>query len=155
MRKIRPRDFENSYERFKFDKTLLYVHLGQVVFDDGPKRLETHGVGRTDLKRFFEWLYDKKEVRNILKVIVEERKDPAHSDESIEVALQRFSIEILDWRKKDICPLAVRQACKGSRLRELHLWWSGNNAILRAWSEPEGLVQMEQLGHLYIHRPQV
>ena len=153
--KMRFSDFKETYGKFEYDTTLLYVHLGQVSFDDRPKKSGAYGTGRTDLKPFFDWLHDKKGVRDIVKVLVEDMKDPAHGDEAIEAALRRFSVEILDWRKTDLCPHTILQACESSTLQELHLWWSGNNTTLRAWSEPDGLAQLQDLRHLHIHRPQV
>ena len=106
------------------------------------------GRGRSDLGFIFNWLHQKG-VKQILKVIVDDLEDPAHSDEAIETSLERFDVEILDWRKIDLCPETIRKACKN--LREVHLRWSGNNAILRAWSEQEGLAGLEHLGKVHLH----
>ena len=102
----------------------------------------------------FKWLREKKGVRNIIKVIVDDLEMPSHKDESIVNALKQFdSIEILDWRKIDLCPETICSSCPN--LREVHLWWSGNNGILRAWSEPEGLLRLRRLEAIYIHQVQV
>jgi hypothetical protein len=101
---------------------------------------------------FFQWLRDKG-VQRILKVIVDDLQEPAHSDEAIEEALKGFSVEILDWRKLDICPETI---CKASdELREVYLRWTGNNATLRAWSEPEGLKKLQQLRKVHLAVKQV
>ena len=78
------------------------------------------GAGRKDMVAFFNWL-GKKGVTNIIKVIVEDRRGIPHSDEAIIAALGGFSVEILDWRKIDLDPKAIQEACVNSAIRELHL----------------------------------
>ncbi|PNP56622.1 hypothetical protein THARTR1_03318 [Trichoderma harzianum] len=100
----------------------------------------------------FKLLRDKG-VRHIVKVIVFDLEAPPHSDESIERCLTGFkSIEILDWRKVDLCPETIFKACHN--VVELHLWWSGNNGILMAWSAPGGLAKFPRLKEIYIHQTQ-
>ncbi|KAI1465212.1 uncharacterized protein F4812DRAFT_462057 [Daldinia caldariorum] len=155
--------FELTYQGFNFDSVLQYVAFRQVQFTKPQKPLRRNdavhkppeaiaGNGRRDMEVPFEWLYQAKGVRNIIKVIVDDLESPSHSDESIETALKRFDIEILDWRKIDLCPETICNSCKN--LRVLHLWWSGNNAMLRAWSEPDGLVKLQQLKAIHLHQTQ-
>lgn len=115
---------------------------------------EYAGAGRTDMVAFFEWLH-KKGVRTIIKVVVDDRKCTPHSDEAVEAALGKFDIEILDWRKVDMDPRAMWRGCRESNLRQVHYWWSGNNAILRACSEPDGLVKLQRLRRICLHQAQV
>lgn len=101
---------------------------------------------------FFDWLREKG-VKRILKVIVDDLEGPAHSDEAIEKVLHGFDVEILDWRKVDLCPELI---CKASRkMKEVYLRWSGNNAVLRAWSEPDGLKKLEDLTKIHLYIKQV
>ncbi|TEY34247.1 hypothetical protein BOTCAL_0641g00020 [Botryotinia calthae] len=145
-------EFKESYDGFVFDEVLQYFYLGMVKTGEtrGPKNFS--GTGRADALKFFEWLKSKK-VTNIIKVVVEDMQSglPVHSDEAIEKALKSFEIEILDWRKYDLDPRTIREGCGKSKLREIHLHWSGNNAILRSWSEEDGLVKLEHLRHIFVH----
>jgi len=103
----------------------------------------------------FKWLREQK-VTNIVKVIVDDLEGPdtpPHSDDAIENALIGINVEILDWRKVDLCPQTICTACPS--LREVHLWWSGTNGMLRAWSEPEGLPLLENLTTVHLHQIQV
>ncbi|KAK0720171.1 hypothetical protein B0H67DRAFT_178559 [Lasiosphaeris hirsuta] len=165
-------DFEASYRGLVFDEVLRYVDFRRVMLDTAVVR-QRHseaaadsGAGRKDMVKFFDWLHEKN-VRNIIKVIVEDRafedkgtsqandeKWTPHSDEAIEQALKRFDVEILDWRKVDLDPKTIWDAGRDSNLRELHLWWSGNNAILRSWSEPDGLVKLGNLNKIELHQAQ-
>lgn len=155
---VNAKEFMQIFEQFQFDQTLQLVHFRDVClsgydnlsFADekntafqpmGPKQ------GRADMKFFFDWLWYSKGVRRILKVIVEESKE-AHSDEAIEECLAKFNVETLDWRKVDICPMVIRHV--GGNLRELFLRWSGNNAVLRGWSESEGLALCPVLRTIHV-----
>jgi hypothetical protein len=149
-----------SSKHIKFDAVLRHVEFQSVQLHSSPtgskfkKKLteEETGRGRKDMVFFFEWLR-KKDVVRILKVIVDESQPVAHSDEAIERALDGFHVEILDWRKVDLCPDTIVTACP--ELRAIYLCWSGNNAVLRAWSEPEGLARLTNLTQVHLHVKQV
>jgi len=154
--------FRMTYGGFKFDHVLQYVGFRRLEFTSPklpPREGEimatsptATGKGRTDMEIPFTWLHEKG-VTNIIKVIVDDLEPPCHKDESIQKALREFEIEILDWRKLDLCPDTICRSCPC--LREVHLWWSGNNGILRAWSEPEGLARLEYLEAIKLHQTQV
>ena len=44
-----------------------------------------------------------------------------------------FDIEVLDWRRVDLCPETIRRSAPSVQI--LYLQWSGSNAVLRGWSE--------------------
>lgn len=142
-----------------FDPVLLYVDFG--IFDlqatgIGPRSQVQDGpTGKQYLWNFFDWLF-KKGVRYIIKVMVAENKDTAHCNETIIKSLKLFDVEILDWQKVDLCPSVIQQASeKWSNFHELHLLWSGSNAVLRAWSEPEGLALVKNLKTIHIYEAKV
>ena len=153
--------FKESYKLFNFDPALLYVDFRKLELQvpDNPRaaeRTQDSGAGRRDMVQFFDWLYTDKRVRDIIKVTVEDREGVPHCDEVIIDSLKRFSIEILDWRKLDLCPDAIQRAsAKSNNMRELHLWWSGSNAVLRAWSERQGLALLPSLKKIHIYQAQV
>jgi hypothetical protein len=82
-------------------------------------------------------------VTKIFHVICDDIENPAHSDASMEESLRHLGVEELDWRKLDLCPRTLREI--GQELRVLHLYWGGNNAILRAWSATDGLAKLSKL----------
>ena len=97
---------------------------------------------------FFDFLW-RKGVRRIIKLIVDDTREPSHSDETIEKAIVRFEVELLDWRKTDLCNETI---VKGApHVEQVWLYWSGNNAVLRGWSEPEGLVRLAKLKQVHLH----
>ncbi|KAK0610002.1 hypothetical protein B0T17DRAFT_658553 [Bombardia bombarda] len=150
--------FEQSYDHMNMDNVLRYVAFGTVELDKPPpptnpklaKRLTSlakSGRGRSDLVFFFNWLQRKK-VSYIIKVIVDDLQDRPHCDKAIEDSLKPFDIEILDWQRLDLCPETIFNACRN--VREINLRWSGNRAMLRAWSEPEGLPRLPNLEKVHL-----
>lgn len=139
--------FEEAYGYKDFDSTLHHVAIRRVTFkqDNQP--------GRSDMQIPFA-LLKVKGVRHIVKVIVFDLKPPHHTDESIENCLSWLeSVEILDWRKLDLCPETIYKTCP--KVVELHLHWSGNNTALVAWSASDGLCKLERLKEIHLHQTQV
>jgi hypothetical protein len=88
--------------------------------------------------------------------MVAEDSKRLHSDEAIIKALKPFQVEILDWQKLDLCPAVLQEVGKDwSNLHEIHLRRSGSNAVLRAWSEPEGLAMLKHLTTVHIYEAEV
>jgi len=158
-KRILRESFKQSYDHMTFDDVLRYVTFRRIELQK-PIQTTTEskllkklpqkpkpGRGRDDLTFFFDWLY-KKKVRHILKVTVDDLEDPPHSDEAIVESLKRFEVETLDWRRIDLCPETLYQACRN--VREVYLRWSGNRAVLRAWGELEGLPKLPKLEKVHL-----
>ncbi|KAH0499666.1 hypothetical protein TgHK011_006843 [Trichoderma gracile] len=140
--------FTKFYSNKNFDHILHNVAVSRIV----SKHPKNKDAGRTDMEVIFKLLKDKG-VRHIVKVIVFDSEAPPHSDESIERCFSGFkSIEFLDWRKIDLCPQTICKACPN--VVELHLWLSGNNAVLMAWSAPGGLARLPRLKKIHLHQTQ-
>ncbi|KAF7554351.1 hypothetical protein G7Z17_g2955 [Cylindrodendrum hubeiense] len=137
--------------------------------------IHQHGSnGRKDMKYFLDWLYDKG-VRHIIKLSVEDSGDDGekvHSDQVIQDSLERFVVEHLDWQKTDLDPETIlhisskvskaaptpedpkrTESVPDQQLRKLSLRWSGSNAVLRAWSEPDALPLLPRLQKVEIIQP--
>jgi hypothetical protein len=112
------------------------------------KQPHSDGKGRNDMTYLFNFLRDKK-VKHVIRVIVDDLEEPAHSDEVIENALGGLKVEIWDWRKTDLCSETIRAAAPD--VREICLHWSGNNAVLRGWSEPGGLPLLRKMKKVTLH----
>lgn len=146
-------EFKKQFSHLKFDKFLHYVAFPQVevIKDDEPHNPRQRS--RKDLLFLFQWLRDQG-VERIIKVIVDDLKKPGHSDEAIEEALNGFQVEILDWRRLDICPQTIFKVSRS--LREIHLHWSGRNSVLRGWSErEEGLAKVPSLKAIHLTQVEV
>lgn len=111
------------------------------------------GNGRDDLIFLFNFLRNKS-VKRIIRVTVDDMAVPGHSDEAIEKSLAGFKVEVWDWQKLDVCIATV--IATAPEVREITLYWSGNNAVLWGWSgEQGGLCQLKNLRKVYIHVEQV
>lgn len=86
--------------------------------------------------KLFRWLRDEKMVNKIFKVMVDDLGPNPHSDEAIIEALEGLGVETWDWKKIDICSSTILRAAKGVKV--LHLYSSGNNAVLRSWACEDG-----------------
>ncbi|KAI9793750.1 MAG: hypothetical protein M1833_000696 [Piccolia ochrophora] len=91
----------------------------------------------------------QKGVKRVLSVLVDDMDVPAHSDESIEHALEGLKVEVWNWRKFDLCVETIRVAAPEAR--EVHLYWSGNNTVLNGWSAPGGLDLLKDLKQVHLH----
>ncbi len=79
-------------------------------------------------------------VTRIKRLDVDEDIDRPHSDEAVTEALQGFKIEELSWRKTDICSSVLKTAAP--TIKKVHLYSSGNHAVLRSWSAKDGLLSL-------------
>lgn len=143
----------------QFEDILQYVALPSIQLEKKPvssKDKKTakppDGEGRSDMVFFFNFLRSKK-VNRVIRVIVDDTIKPAHSDEAIEKALGGLEVEIWDWRKYDLCTETIVAAAPDTT--EVFLYWSGNNAVLRGWSESEGLKKLGKLEKVHLHVEQV
>lgn len=151
-----------------FEDTLQYVKIPflraekSVRTSSSKLSPRTSSKGRDDYLAVFKWLKDKG-VKRIVDLEVDDYKEflpgdeksvPSHSDEAIEKAL--VGIEVLrswNWRKPDLSSeLIFRRA---PEISQLTLHWSGNDAILRSWSELEGLRKLRNLKKVVILAQQV
>lgn len=109
---------------------------------------KSDGNGRSDMVFLFDFLRSKG-VKRVIRVIVDDTLAPAHSDEAIEKALGGLKIEIWDWRRFDLSTDTIFTAAPDAR--EVSLYWSGNNAVLRGWTEEGGLSSLTKLMKVYLH----
>lgn len=145
---------EEGLDHLKFEDILQYVALPSLHLEKKTvssklrKTSRSDGKGRSDIIFLFNFLRHKK-VQRIIRVIVDDTLQPAHSDEAIETALAGFKVEIWDWQKFDLCTETILAAAFDAR--EVCLYWSGNNAVLRGWSEAGGLPLLRKLEKVHLH----
>ncbi|KAF1957934.1 hypothetical protein CC80DRAFT_534433 [Byssothecium circinans] len=128
----------------QFESILKYVALPKLSIEpekpsmqrkNNSTNMKRASRGLNDMVRIFNWLRTK-HVRKIVKVIVIDDDQPAHSAAAIKEALQGFDVEVWDWKKLDICSSVI---CDSSKcIREISLYSTGNNAVLMGWASAEG-----------------
>ncbi|KAK6362730.1 hypothetical protein TWF730_000186 [Orbilia blumenaviensis] len=162
---IPPGYLKSLSAHLKFESILKYVALPSLSFemDDGSitKRSSSYGrdtkdmakessnhttarkgrkgrqKGLTNMQIIFDWLRERG-VQKIIKVIIVDNGDVAHSDEAIENCLKGFDVEIWNWKRVDLGADVIQYAA-GTSVKEISLYSSGNNAVLTGWSGPDGL----------------
>ncbi|KLU90795.1 hypothetical protein MAPG_10646 [Magnaporthiopsis poae ATCC 64411] len=159
LREIDEASFKSGYRCARLEDALMSVRIPHLVIkrsvvvppvgseDDGPAKRPTAPLGRTDLEVIFKWLRDDAGVRKIIELAVDDSHSPPHTDSVIERSVQRFDVEVWDWRKTDLCLRAIAQAAPN--VREISLYWSGNNTVLYGWSDAQGglkeLVKLQKI----------
>ena len=98
---------------------------------------------RLDYVKVFNWLRKKGGVRKVLEVNIEDDETEPHCDEAIEIALQGLDVEILNWKKLDLCSDVLWNAARD--VKELFLYSSANNDVLRSWSAKDGLGRLPKV----------
>jgi hypothetical protein len=125
-----------SFAYLKFEDILQYVAFPSMKLEEKPipySRLLKKPVkspnsnSRSDMVFLFDFLR-KKGVKHIIRVIVDDKLKPAHSDEAIKRALGGLRVETWDWQKSDLCAETIFLAAPD--VTKVYLYWSGNNAVL-------------------------
>ncbi|KAK8044022.1 hypothetical protein PG993_004046 [Apiospora rasikravindrae] len=145
-----------------FEDVLQYISIPQLRVEQtavtskreqGQRLARSQGTGRTDLLSIFKWITKEKHVQAVFKVIVDDLGEVPHQDQAIEDCLQSITgLETWDWKKFDLSPDVIHTAAPDARV--VHVYWSGNNAVLRAWSEPEGLRKLKKLEEVHLYKKQ-
>jgi hypothetical protein len=89
----------------------------------------------------FDWLQRNK-VQTIIEVTVIDDVESPHKDSSIEDALRGFNVEVWDWKKPDQDPNVI--STSSSVVREISLYWTGNNVVLMGWASSQGFANKEK-----------
>ena len=65
------------------------------------------------------------------------------TDQAVEYCVQTFKVSVLNWRKLDLC---LADLDPNGTLKKLHLYSSGNKAVIRNWlseNDQGGLVKLK------------
>lgn len=145
-------DLTNFIGALEFEDILQYVQIPRYPFnargasrpsaDASETKPGTNGAGRRDFDEIFKVLATKR-VRKIIRLIVDDDDTCPHQDDVIE-RLNKFDVEEFQWRKMDVSSVILRHAVP--RVRTLRLFSSGNHAVLREWSSPDGLNRLRWVG---------
>lgn len=153
-------NIQELFKNLKLENILQYVRIPRYRLEATAKthaskkiprgKIDPPGAGLRDYEQIFDLLWVK-EVRKIIKIVVEDHVDTPHSDEMLET-LQRFQIEEWDWKRMDLCSSVLFNAAPDARA--LTLYSSGSSAVLRSWSGTDGLNQFKRLKEIkvFIHQ---
>ena len=143
--------------RLQFESILQFVYLPCLNFSSeervassnkAGKAHKSDGIGREECQDILMHLQEKKGVRKIIELIVDDDQNPPHKDTVI-ASLGTFDIEVFNWKKLDLCTETIFLAAPNAK--KIFLYSSGNNAVLRSWSAVDGLARFSKVcAHLGI-----
>ncbi|MCJ1353824.1 MAG: hypothetical protein MMC33_003811 [Icmadophila ericetorum] len=119
----------SSLRHIKVESILQYVALPKLGVGRDVLSRSSQAVANSH-KPVFDWLRENK-VTKILHLKVEEDRYNPHSDDDIKSRVESL-VEFWDWEKVDICATVIKKAAPG--MKELSLYSSGNNSVLKSWS---------------------
>jgi len=126
----------------KFERVIRYASFPDLQFS--PRDLNVdYRRDHDEVALVLNWLKDRKEgfVDKIGELNVLDRLHTPHDDEVITKYVESFQVKHLDWRKLD---LYVGEFEHNSTLETLHLYSSGNKAVISHWlSDSDGLERLE------------
>jgi hypothetical protein len=97
---------------------------------------------RSEVRDILEWLKLRR-VRRILTLNVVDSFHAPHTEETIELAVKPFNVDILDWRRMDLSIDCLQEAA--ANVRTLSLYSSGNWAVLSHWSSSDGVGNLKKV----------
>lgn len=144
---------DSSHKRhLTYEKILRYAAFPQL--DLFMEDRQTFRAGRSldnDHSEVFDvlkWLKHKK-VEIIMKLKVPDRLVNPHDDIEMADQIDDFKVEDLDWKVLDLSIANLRHGTK-QRLEKLHLYSSGNRAVVSHWFSNEGINSLSKVGHYEI-----
>ena len=123
----------------KFESVLRYVHfpdLSQIPLLKDQKR------DREEVPLILRWLRQKG-VKSILRLVVPDCRANPLDEEKICTCIEGFGVKELDWRRLDLGIEPI--VSLASTLTVLHLYSSGNWAVLSHWVSEVGLERLEKV----------
>ena len=126
----------------RFESVLRYVKFPDMSQEPKPKNQISD---REDVSSVLLWLR-RKGVKIILKLIVPDCILIPFDEDKIPMSVKGFGIEQLNWRRLDLCIESIMGMA--STLTSLHLYSSGNWAVLCHWVSEGGLAKLEKVRSL-------
>ncbi|KAL7952202.1 hypothetical protein V8C34DRAFT_299870 [Trichoderma compactum] len=115
---------------------------------DQEDRWNSRGKGTSHYCEVFQWL-TKQGVLSIHNVIVFDDIQPSHSDVSIQCCLERFDVQVWNWKRFDISADVILKSAPN--VIEVTLYSSGNNAVLQGWASDTGLKTLKKLEKVQLY----
>ncbi|KAF2497767.1 subtilisin-like protein [Lophium mytilinum] len=128
-----------------YEKTLRYAEFPSLdmwveerdVFSESSHLKREH----TEVFKILKWL-EKKDVTTIIKLKVPDRLINAHDDRKMASFVDYFNVKVLDWKVLDLSISVLGKNTK-DLLEELHLYSSGNRAVISHWFSAEGICSLK------------
>lgn len=119
----------------KFEFLLRYVKFPDLS-QNGEAQMSYPRVMRDDVPCVMTWLR-RRRVKTVMKMIVPDSMINPHDEHTIMTSIAGLGIEELDWRRLDLGVEPIKDLA--STLVSLHLYSSGNWAVISHWTSECGL----------------
>ncbi|ORY72160.1 peptidase S8/S53 domain-containing protein [Pseudomassariella vexata] len=153
-RRLTPGYIQRNYPFLKFENVLQHVALPNLLpvtnnsQQNGDHRARNGPVIKpTHYKEIFGWLRKKGKVDQVLVIIIEDDLVSPHDDETIVETLDTFKVDKWNWRKYDLYSETIFRAALNAST--VYLYTSGNNSVLRGWSDESGLRKLRRVKVIY------
>ncbi|KAL8399862.1 hypothetical protein RB594_000326 [Gaeumannomyces avenae] len=125
----------------KYEQTLRYVEFPplDLMAKEREALCENSHFTKShrEVFRILKWLWEKN-VRKIIKLKIPDRLLNPHDDEEMAMWVDKFEVEVLDWKVLDLCISGLEEGTKG-RIKELHLYSSGSRVVINDWFGEDGV----------------
>lgn len=134
----------------RYEETLRYAAFPQL--DMSPEERECYKSGthlehmHEEVFKILDWLA-KNKVKRIIKLKIPDRLINPHDDEEMAKQLEKFKVEILEWKVLDLSISAFGKETK-TRIRGLYLYSSGNLGVIEHWFGPSGIPSLKNVSRL-------
>ncbi len=147
----------------RYEQTLKYVELPPLDRMPEPqymyKRNAHLPAGPEEAFKLLHWLYTKKGVRKIIRLVVPDRLVNPHDERLMAYYVRLFQVEVLDWRVLDLSiaifkdrlsdlldPDSRKDPVPPACLEELSLYSSGKRSAIYHWfDEKRGLMCLRKV----------
>ncbi|KAL8943001.1 MAG: hypothetical protein Q9211_001150 [Gyalolechia sp. 1 TL-2023] len=127
-----------------YEHTIRYAEFPALDLKADEK--ETFGdsvhIEHTEIFEALNWLNQKKNVKEIIELIVPDRLVNPHDEVGIGRHVKDFKVEVLNWRYLDMSISIFDDEETRKRIRKLHLYSSGKRAAISHWLSEEGVVSL-------------
>ncbi|EHK46582.1 hypothetical protein TRIATDRAFT_195163, partial [Trichoderma atroviride IMI 206040] len=132
-----------------YEQTIRYIEFP--ALDLRVEEKETFGDNiqseHFEVFQALDWL-KKKGVKEIIEFVIRDRLVNPHNEIGIGQYVERFKVEVLDWRFLDMS-ISILKIGK-DRIRELHLYTGGKRSAIMHWLSEDGV---RSLTNVCLHFP--
>lgn len=132
----------------KYEKILRYAAFPQLDLFVDDKQTYKSGCyldkDHDEVFRVLRWLKHEKQVEEIMKLKIPDRLVNPHDVIEMASKIDEFKVTDLDWKVLDLSIADLKVGTK-QRLKKLHLYSSGNLAVVRHWFSKEGITSLNEV----------
>lgn len=129
---------DDEHNLLSYEQTIRYFEFPSLDLKVEDKEAFGDNVKSEHFEVFqtLDWLRTKG-VKEILEVVIRDRLVNPHNEIGIGLYVEKFKVEVLDWRFLDMSVSILKKSKE--RIRELHLYASGKRSAIMHWLSEDGV----------------